>query len=638
MDRIRAKLVETRVAPSERTVRIETGDVGALVAIAQPVALIARLTNNSTAEQRLTVSVDETPVCNPRLSAGDSSRVNCTVSSWTPMRDQHTIVIDGPALEWSLEYLEVATHFGNTTGASNLVILPRGSTYGTPPSLSEIAVVSLALLGTILFVPRAELPRWARVIHRALSVIVLLALVAVVVSPWLSQFRVVLSVGTMSLWLGILCLPQVWTGCCWLCAPRGPRLTKMAKATRSAVIAFLVFWAFWMLTSRDLRELYGGNYSGFLMISHRLFEANPLLNTRDDIRQSLILLENAGYDGQFMYCMAYDPWMRAFRNDPARYRSVVDTVPYRYGRIGFSALTHLFSLGRWERYPATMMWLLLLSLAGSAYVLATMAQAKQLTPMVGALIALVPGFWQSIQGGLPEPLAAASLTAGALVANSGGWLLAGILFALSLLVRETGVVFVVVFAVAAALSGRRRDAVTFVLVALVPMIVWRTYVGWTILADWGVGGFLDHPRDLGWPFAGFADLWSVIRNGGDHGHSLGAAAMARAGVTYPLLLTGGLLVATALATAAPSAVNVAAVCYALIAVSLNYTMIWKHVGNGQRGTYELFVALALSVVAIRTYPRALRVGLVLFWCATAAYVFFGAFDAEHIRAALAPRI
>jgi hypothetical protein len=114
--------------------------------------------------------------------------------------------------------------------------------------------------------------------------------------------------------------------------------------------------------------------------------------------------------------------------------------------------------------------------------------------------------------------------------------------------------------------------------------------------------------------------------------------MARAGVTYPLLLTGGLLLAAALAIAAPSAVNVAAVCYALIAVSLNYTMIWEHVGNGQRGTYELFVALALSVLAIRTYPPALRVALVLFWCAAAAYILYGAYDAEYIRAALAPPI
>jgi hypothetical protein len=85
---------------------------------------------------------------------------------------------------------------------------------------------------------------------------------------------------------------------------------------------------------------------------------------------------------------------------------------------------------------------------------------------------------------------------------------------------------------------------------------------------------------------------------------------------------------------APSATSVAALVYALIGICLNFPAIWVHVGNGQRGTFELFLMLALSTAAFRTYPRAVRAGLVGFWCAAAAYVFFLTFDAAVIRSAL----
>ncbi len=44
--------------------------------------------------------------------------------------------------------------------------------------------------------------------------------------------------------------------------------------------------------------------------------------------------------------------------------------------------------------------------------------------------------------------------------------------------------------------------------------------------------------------------------------------------------------------------------------------------------------LALSAVAVRTYPRPVRAALAGFWFAAAAYVFFLTFDAAFIRSAL----
>jgi hypothetical protein len=53
----------------------------------------------------------------------------------------------------------------------------------------------------------------------------------------------------------------------------------------------------------------------------------------------------------------------------------IDNPPYRYGRIGFSALTRLVSAGRAERYPAVMVWLILAAHVALAAALAAVALA-----------------------------------------------------------------------------------------------------------------------------------------------------------------------------------------------------------------------------------------------------------------------
>ena len=110
--------------------------------------------------------------------------------------------------------------------------------------------------------------------------------------------------------------------------------------------------------------------------------------------------------------------------------------------------------------------------------------------------------------------------------------------------------------------------------------------------------------------------------------------MSLAGLTYPVVIIGGLALATTLVLTCPSAINVAALCYAIMAISLNFQTVWLHVGNGQRGTYELFLMLALSSVAVRSCPNGLRAGLIGFWSLTAAYVFWCAYDATYIRTVL----
>jgi hypothetical protein len=630
-DKVRIKLIQHATTPSDRSVRVVTDALDALVALQQPSALIAKIDNPGPKDDEFTITVDGRIACRPRVSAGASRRADCVVTQWTSSDGFHEIAIDGPAGAWTVSYLEAATHYGNTGEPSHLIILPRESSYYVRPSSAATALLCLVVAATMLFASPAVFPAWAIWCHRALSGIILVAISAVVASPWMSRYRVVLSLRTLWWWLAVLGAPYVWTACRFVAATHALPGKKSARFAQSAIVASGVLAVFWIVMTVRLHDTYQGNYSGFLQISRRLFEANPALSTREDLRPGVLLLDNGGYDGQFMYYTAFDPLMRAFRHNPARYRDVVDAVPYRFGRIGFGLLTRVLSGGRAPLYPATMMWLILFSLLALSFLLGTMAQREQITPLVGALVVLVPGFWQSMQAALPEPVAAAALVGGIAAAARARPGLAGILFAVSLLVRETGVVMVCCAVGAMALSGRWRTAFLVGFLAVGPVLAWRVYVGWTLLPDWGLKGFWDQPADLGWPFAGFGHLWQVIRSGDYFG---GNAYMARAGISYPLLLVAALGVASALALTAPSAVNVAVLCYAIIAVSLNFDMIWVHVGNGQRGTYEVFLILALSVMDIRRWSRTLQFAVALLWCAAGAYVFWGAFDAQDIRAAL----
>ena len=109
-------------------------------------------------------------------------------------------------------------------------------------------------------------------------------------------------------------------------------------------------------------------------------------------------------------------------------------------RVLQQPLAKIGSRDQWPQYPSTMIWLILTGLFLAAVVLALLARNQGLTPAVGGLIVLVPSFWTSVQSGLPEPIATATLLGGILSLSCGRWVVAALCFAISLLVRETGII------------------------------------------------------------------------------------------------------------------------------------------------------------------------------------------------------
>jgi hypothetical protein len=210
-DRVRIKVVQTPIAAAEGMARASTAGFPDATELSPPFALIARFANESAAPIRLAITVDGTPVCDREVSANSTQRFDCVIAgpTWDPVID-HSVTIEGPQTAWALQYLELATHHGNTDGWHDVLILPELSNRYTAPSPRLAAVVWILIAG-VVFLPAHRMRRGLRVLHLVLSVGILLEVALILATTSLSDFRIVMSSRTFALFAIILCAPRVWT-------------------------------------------------------------------------------------------------------------------------------------------------------------------------------------------------------------------------------------------------------------------------------------------------------------------------------------------------------------------------------------------------------------------------------------------
>jgi hypothetical protein len=511
---------------------------------------------------------------------------------------------------------ELAGARGFSRGVFNLVVLPANVPFRHAPPWTLVMCASLFLL--VGLKPPISNPR---AVH-AVAGLAAALLAAVALSPGLTAYRVVLVPRTFALCLVLLAAPRGFLAARAIVARWTPLMTGIAGA------------AFFASAMLQTLPAYDGNYSGFLHLSRDVAAATPFLQERPALARSLIVYD-AGYDGQFMYLMTFDPLLRRFAARPQAYRAFIDHPPYRYGRIGFSAAARLIAAGRQERVPIAMMWLIVAAHAALATLLGALAARHGRSPLVGLWYLAIPAFMSSLMSALPEALAAAGLVGGVLALESRRPWLAAAAFAAALLVRETGIVLVIASLAALASAGDGREwkrSIAVTTAALLPVTMWRLFVASRLFADFGWHAIATNPGDLGVPFVGLVQLWRAGATGiQSPPESIGA-------IVFPLLLSGGLILAVMLMATADRierrALAAAAVVYGVVAVSLTYDKIWSHLPSGERGTFELFLCLLLLSLQGGTQPPWARRALAGVFVALGAYTFFVAPDAGASRAAL----
>ncbi|MGC8464561.1 MAG: AZOBR_p60025 family cell surface glycopolymer formation protein [Acidimicrobiales bacterium] len=151
----------------------------------------------------------------------------------------------------------------------------------------------------------------------------------------------------------------------------------------------------------------------------------------------LPILPGSGYDGQFYFRMALNPFDFAH----SAYGVTLDT-PFRLQRVGYPALVWLLSLGHASLVPFVMILVNVLALGMIAFVLAQVAVESGQSVWFGALGALFAGYALSLGRDLTEPMAAALLLLGIYSLSKGRPWWAALLLSGSVLTRETAMVIV----------------------------------------------------------------------------------------------------------------------------------------------------------------------------------------------------
>jgi hypothetical protein len=586
-----------------------------------------RVRNTASTDLSLQFRVGPRVLQQTTIKAGSTATIRLAWARDNESASDISLWISGSSPEWVLDSAELSNRYGFSSGLLNLEVVPSGQSVPRAP-LWSVVLVSLLAAGAASLKPRPS-----QALRRRLGVLAggianaigLVVLTVVIAAPLFSRFAIVLAPRTFAL-LVILLLSSraadaARAGSAWF-VQAAARTRWVAPCGWGALSA-----AFFASAMLQLLANYQGNYSGFLHLSRGLAARAPFLAERPDLTRTLIQYD-LGYDGEFMYLMAFDPFLNRFSAEPQRYRDVVDAPPYRYGRIGFSLLTRALSSGRAERFPASMMWLII----GAHFLLASAMAAIALhhgSPSAATMLLLtIPGYMASLVFALPEPLAAAAVVMGLLLLQRERLVGAGLCFAGALLIRETASLFAAAALVAAWPRLGRPQGIRLAMGFFIPVIAWRLYVGWRLMQDFGTAAFFPSPGDLTVPFTGLGQLFVAGLTGSQ------PAPEALAARAFPLLLAGAFGVSLWLLARKPDPWRAATAAYGAVAVSLNYEQIWSHVPSGERGTYELFLGLLLTLVIDWKADRTARRLLLIFFGALCLYTVLLSPQAAASRAAL----
>src|SRR5687767_11785742 len=623
----REKVVRTPVASEGGQLLVPIPAMASLTRLQSPFAVIARISNDGPEAVVIQVAADDHEICTVELPVGASRRMDCAFRRSWDGGSAHTLRLSSAsrAPQFTLEFLELATHFGAlTSGPRNLIIGLVGFSALRPSGAGHVVLIFVLLTLSAWSFRDARLPRGVRIIHTTLTAVLAFVIAIVIVTGRVSEYAILIKDTFLERLLLLTALPML------VAAVRTQwplvRRLRSAPLTRPILVGLLVGIIFMSHAARRADHYHQGNVSGLIMISQHFFDQSPMARDRDDIKAGLFFSDGNGYDGQFYYFMSFDPFA-VLRERPVGFHGFIDAPPYRYGRIGFSLLTKLFSGDNPARYPITMVGLVLIAVAACGTLLALIAQHHGWRPWWGALILCIPGFWQSVSLTLPEPIAVAFFLGAYLCVIREKWWASGLLLCMAMMVRETGGALVLAVTAGLFLTGKRRKAALVACLAFLPILVWKGLLAWAFWPGYGWAGATPHPDDVGVPFAGVWRLWETVAQ---HKYFIEMWEMQRAAILFPLVTTAAATLAIAAAIKRPSPLAVSAVCYGLLTITFNYESVWLHIGNAQRLTIDLFVALIL--VFLQPIGRRVLVRpFVLFWAVTALYLCYGTYDAAFIR-------
>jgi hypothetical protein len=314
----------------------------------------------------------------------------------------------------------------------------------------------------------------------------------------------------------------------------------------------------------------------------------------------------AGYDGQFYYRLAVDP----FNWGKTAYGITMDQS-YRYTRIGYPLVSWLGSFGQHDLVPASLIAVNLVGVAAMAVLGGMFARDSGRHALWGLLFAAYFGLAISIGRDTAEPLAEACMLAGLLAYRRGRWGLSALAFAFGAITRETILLAPAAIALVRLYGILRRRVRPGLpdLVWLVPAIAYGVVelaVRFALKGEFPV--LSDNSRNLATPFTAMVDgLRTAIANINTSHLGLYDIVLLEY-ATLALFILAGLLVIVV--TKAPIHERIAFVFFVL-ELGLLSSQIWSSTfGDGRSMIEPYLFALILLLATPRRYLNSYRLAAI----------------------------
>jgi hypothetical protein len=220
-------------------------------------------------------------------------------------------------------------------------------------------------------------------------------------------------------------------------------------------------------------------YGAFIFVQLRRHDFNPtiFITAGDEFTDRtapaglLVAPHSSGYDGQFYYRVACDP----FSMQPIAAGVHFDYPVYRLQRIGYPFLVWLLSFGNRAVVPWMMIVINLAALAGIGAAVVIATREFRVPAWSCLALALYPGFLLSVSRDLVEPLEVLLLMIALVLLQRQRIVLAACVLALAAVTKETSLLFALAALVTSVVTMPRRR---MNLVLLLPFVA---HFGWKVL-------------------------------------------------------------------------------------------------------------------------------------------------------------
>lgn len=219
-------------------------------------------------------------------------------------------------------------------------------------------------------------------------------------------------------------------------------------------------------------------------------------------RNLTVLQNSGGYDGQFYYRLALDP----FTSRRTDFGISLDIPSYRHQRILYPFMTWVMSAGSADLAPWAMLLINYAALCLLGWLGGVCAQTFKQHALWGLFLPLYPASLFSLTRDLVELLEVTLLVGSLLLLHRGRPIWGAILLTLAVLTKETALVVAVAAAPAYIFGWRggqqERKRWYYFTLPIVIFLIWQI----ALRINWGEFPVLAAKSNLGVPFTGFISL------------------------------------------------------------------------------------------------------------------------------------